>query len=198
VNYRFGGGHSEEDTVVSQARWSAAARAQDNDARGYYSDLASIPPDQVDVPTDLRDAPANLSEIRPLPPEPAPQPVPVRPRVTKKVSILLNVYFKLGKYDLRPKYYATMVEVARFLRTHPKATAKIEGHTDNIGSPEYNLELSQRRADSVRNYMIEHYGVLSSRLTAKGYGLTRPIVDNTTPGGRALNRRVIAIIDAKE
>jgi len=66
---------------------------------------------------------------------------------------------------------------------------EIQGHTDNKGSAAYNLKLSDRRAASVRKYLVSH-GVLSNRLVSRGYGLTRPIVPNDTEQNRALNRRV--------
>ena len=70
-----------------------------------------------------------------------------------------------------------------------KINVEIQGHTDNVGDPAYNVNLSQRRADAVMEYMIAN-GVSSSRLRAKGYGDTRPHVSNASDQGRALNRRV--------
>jgi outer membrane protein OmpA-like peptidoglycan-associated protein len=68
-------------------------------------------------------------------------------------------------------------------------TLEIQGHTDNVGSGSYNMKLSQSRADSVRAYLVLH-GIEESRLLSIGYGLTQPIVPNTTDANRALNRRV--------
>jgi OOP family OmpA-OmpF porin len=65
----------------------------------------------------------------------------------------------------------------------------VEGHTDSTGKPEYNQRLSERRADTVRDLLIQ-YGVPASRLSIKGYGMSNPVADNSTPEGRQANRRV--------
>jgi OOP family OmpA-OmpF porin len=71
----------------------------------------------------------------------------------------------------------------------------IEGHTDNVGGAKYNEKLSQKRAESVKKYLVDRFGIAVSRLTAKGYGLTKPIADNKTAAGRQKNRRVEAVAD---
>ncbi len=140
-------------------------------------------------------APAPVVAAAPVPaPAPAPAPTPA----PKTVTISLDVQFETAKDAVRPQYDGKIAEVAEFLKAHPKAVAEIEGHTDNVGSEAYNTALSQRRADSVRRYMIEKKGVDGSRLTAKGYGPSKPIADNATAEGRATNRRVVATIDAQE
>jgi outer membrane protein OmpA-like peptidoglycan-associated protein len=129
---------------------------------------------------------------------PAPKPTPAPAPTPKKVSIALDVQFETAKDVVRPQFDAKIKQAADFLKTHPKATAEIEGHTDNVGAEAYNTGLSQRRADSVRQYIVEHYGIDGARLTAKGYGPTMPIADNKTAEGRAQNRRVVATFDAVE
>ena len=78
---------------------------------------------------------------------------------------------------------------------NPTTTAIIEGHTDRVGTADHNMKLSLRRAEAVVNYLVEHFGIERSRLSAKGYGFSRPIAYNSTAEGRALNRRINAIID---
>ena len=75
------------------------------------------------------------------------------------------------------------------LSANPKITIEVQGHTDNVGQAAYNQKLSQQRADSVKAYLVRK-GVEGSRLVAKGYGMTQPLVPNTTAPNRALNRRV--------
>jgi OOP family OmpA-OmpF porin len=75
-----------------------------------------------------------------------------------------------------------------YLSANPSNPLTIEGHTDSIGSTQYNQRLSERRANAVRKYLIEK-GISSSRIRIVGYGEQRPIADNKTPEGRALNRR---------
>jgi OOP family OmpA-OmpF porin len=81
------------------------------------------------------------------------------------------------------------------MKTYPETNAAIEGHTDNVGNAEYNDGLSKDRANSVRQYLIDKFGIDASRLTAVGYGLNRPIADNNTEEGRQKNRRVEAVIE---
>jgi OOP family OmpA-OmpF porin len=76
-----------------------------------------------------------------------------------------------------------------FLSQHATAPVTLEGHTDSVGSVEYNQRLSERRANAVRQYLIEK-GIASSRIRVVGYGKLRPIADNKTDDGRAINRRV--------
>ena len=108
-------------------------------------------------------------------------------------AIELRVEFDTNKSFVRPVYHERIKEVADYLNRHSDVDAVIEGHTDSRGSDAYNQGLSQRRADSVRQYLIDKFGISSSRLTAKGYGESKPIADNNTAQGRQRNRRVIAV-----
>lgn len=105
-------------------------------------------------------------------------------------SITLDIKFDTDKADIKPRYRDELKKVADQLAKHPKATAVVEGHTDNVGSAAYNEKLSQRRADSVRQYLVDTFGIAPDRLTAKGFGLTSPVADNATAEGRAKNRRI--------
>ena len=85
--------------------------------------------------------------------------------------------------------------VAADLKKYPRLKVEVQGHTDSVGADAYNLGLSQRRAASVREYLLSQ-GVASAQLTAKGYGETQPVADNTTPAGRQENRRVaLSVLD---
>jgi len=112
------------------------------------------------------------------------------------VTIVLNVEFDTDKAVVKDKYRDEIKKVADFMKTYPKTTAVIEGHTDNVGTAEYNQKLSDARANSVRQYLINNFGIKASRLTAVGYGLTKPIASNNTEEGRQENRRVQAVIKA--
>jgi OOP family OmpA-OmpF porin len=114
----------------------------------------------------------------------------------EKVSITLAIEFDTGKADIKSRYHEEIGKVAAFLREYPTATGTIEGHTDNIGKAAMNQELSQRRAESAKNYLVQKFGIDPARLSAKGYGMTRPIADNETAEGRQKNRRIEAIFDA--
>lgn len=84
------------------------------------------------------------------------------------------------------------------MRQYPDTNVVIEGHTDNVDvfhDPSNNIKLSQARADSVRQYLIDQFGIDASRITAVGYGPNRPVADNDTEEGRQKNRRVEAVIE---
>jgi OOP family OmpA-OmpF porin len=140
------------------------------------------------------------------PPPPLPPPVPVPeppqppppPPVKEKVSIALNIEFDTGKAVIKEKYYDHIKKVADVMKNNPNIRVVIEGHTDNVDiyhNPENNIKLSQARADSVRQYLIDRFGIEPSRITAIGYGSSRPIADNNTEQGRRKNRRVEAVIE---
>lgn len=99
------------------------------------------------------------------------------------------VFFKTASDELSPVAIKPLNEVAAYLTKYPNLTLYIEGHTDNRASAPYNLDLSQRRARSVKNFFIKK-GFNASRFTTAGFGLERPIADNNTEEGRAMNRRV--------
>lgn len=113
-------------------------------------------------------------------------------------NIILNmpsdITFDVNQSDIKPAFYETLNSVAIVLKEFDKTTVSVYGHADSTGSEEYNLQLSQRRALSVANYLAAQ-GVAPARLNAVGYGESRPIADNSTPQGRALNRRVEIVID---
>lgn len=84
------------------------------------------------------------------------------------------------------------------MKDYPETNAIIEGHTDNVDvfhDPNNNIKLSQARADSVRQYLIDNFGIDASRIIAVGYGPTRPIASNDTEKGRQMNRRVEAVLE---
>jgi type IX secretion system PorP/SprF family membrane protein len=99
-----------------------------------------------------------------------------------------NVEFSFDNYSITPSYIVFLDSLIEFIELHKNISVIIEGHTDNIGSEQYNMFLSQRRATSVLNYLTEK-GIDKKILTAKGLGEVKPIASNANPSGRALNRR---------
>lgn len=97
--------------------------------------------------------------------------------------------FDYDKSEIRPQYYSDLDQVVRVLEQNPGMRVEIQGHTDNIGSKNYNLPLSQRRAKAVEKYLIRH-GISASRLESRGYWFSKPVVPNTSPENRQKNRRV--------
>ena len=103
--------------------------------------------------------------------------------------VLENLQFDTGKSTIKSSSYAMLDKVAGVLNNVSNLEVEIQGHTDNRGSQRFNASLSQKRADAVLNYLVNR-GVSANRLSAKGYGFSRPIDSNDTPEGRAINRRV--------
>ncbi len=105
------------------------------------------------------------------------------------VFILEKVYFEFDKAEILPESEQELTRLLNFMNTYPDISIQIEGHTDNLGSYDYNIRLSLKRAKSVGNFLIDN-GINKNRLKYIGYGFTRPIYDNTDEDGRKRNRRV--------
>jgi outer membrane protein OmpA-like peptidoglycan-associated protein len=110
------------------------------------------------------------------------------------VLTLGDTLFATGKAELKSGATANLDRITAFLAEYPTRTAAIEGFTDSMGSDDMNQSLSQRRADAVKNYLVNQ-GVVSSRLSASGRGENAPIADNDTAEGRQQNRRVEVVIN---
>ena len=105
-----------------------------------------------------------------------------------------NVLFDFNSSHVKREYYGSLAALGSYLRATPEAKVILEGHTDSVGTREYNLKLSHRRAASVRTYLVEKEGIDANRITLSGFGFDRPAADNATTEGRARNRRVQAIV----
>jgi OmpA-OmpF porin, OOP family len=106
-----------------------------------------------------------------------------------EIITMENVYFDFGKADVKSESYPELDKIVRLMFENPRIKIEISAHTDNVGSDDFNLKLSQSRAESVLNYFVTN-GIQVSRLSAKGYGSSKPIADNNTEQGRQKNRRV--------
>ncbi|MBN2497197.1 MAG: OmpA family protein, partial [Deltaproteobacteria bacterium] len=112
----------------------------------------------------------------------------------EKIEILQKIYFATGKAVIRSRSFSLLNQVALTMKAHMEIKKiRIEGHTDSQGSDKYNLNLSQKRAEAVRKYLVDK-GVAAERLDAVGYGESRPIAPNRTARGREKNRRVEFVI----
>jgi outer membrane protein OmpA-like peptidoglycan-associated protein len=114
--------------------------------------------------------------------------IPLQPIKANASVILKNVFFDTKKTDLKPESITELDNVVRLMNENPDMKILISGYTDNVGKPSDNLTLSKGRAVSVVNYLLSK-GVNTNRLTFKGFGADKPIADNNTEQGRALNRR---------
>ena len=129
-----------------------------------------------------------VAQAPPPPPARAPEPEPA-PLPTKKKIVLRGVNFDFDKSNIRGDAAPVLDEAVSTLKEYSSINIAVEGHTDGRGSEEYNQGLSERRANAVRDYLASH-GVARSRMTAAGFGKTRPVASNDTDEGRAQNRRV--------
>ncbi|MFO7181278.1 MAG: OmpA family protein [Pseudomonadota bacterium] len=131
----------------------------------------------------------------PPPPPPEPPPPPARVEVRdNKIEIKEKIQFEYNKATILPESYSLLDEIADTIQKNPHIKKiSIEGHASSEGSAQHNLKLSDERAKSVMKYLVDK-GVDAARLTAKGFGIERPIADNATEEGREKNRRVEFVI----
>lgn len=122
---------------------------------------------------------------------------PVQVNVNEELRLELRVFFDRDKSAIKPQFREEVAKVAQSMQEFPNATAVIEGYASkdsNRSSAKYNQRLSEARANAVKSMLSNEFGIAPNRLNAVGYGFDRPIAPNTTEEGRALNRRVIAVI----
>ncbi|MBF6986640.1 MULTISPECIES: OmpA family protein [Cupriavidus] len=112
-----------------------------------------------------------------------------QPDGSLKVNIPSQVTFDTDSASIKPSFRSVLDQVAQTLGQHQDVSANVVGHTDSTGNPSYNMQLSQRRAQSVASYLGDR-GVARNRLTAEGRGQAQPVADNATEAGRQQNRRV--------
>jgi OOP family OmpA-OmpF porin len=199
TNYKYGGG-LQYDFTKSIGMRAEYERYRINDAINNKGDidLASIgllirfgrtqPP-----VTQYTPGPERVVYV----PAPYVAPIPVIVPVvakTQKYCTILDLTFEINRETIERDDLEQLAVIGTFLAKYPETTVVIEGHTDNIGTEEHNLKLSRERAQSVVDYLVENRHIDRTRLTAVGYGMTRPIADNSTEAGKRQNRRVDAVV----
>jgi outer membrane protein OmpA-like peptidoglycan-associated protein len=107
---------------------------------------------------------------------------------------LRGIKFPVGQATLSPENYTLLSKVQKAIETFDQPMVKVEGHTDSTGSAQKNMELSQQRAEAVKTYLVANNTLTEDRIRATGYGPDRPLAPNTTPEGRAINRRIDLVI----
>jgi OOP family OmpA-OmpF porin len=194
ANYKAGVG-VQYDFTESLGMRAEAERYRINDGVGNKGDI-----NMYSVGLIYR---FNENKPAPAPKAAAPAPVvaaapvmvivPVKVKTQQYCSVL-DIQFEIKGNEVQREDKEKLAVVGTFMNKYPNTTAVIEGHTDNVGTNEYNQKLSQQRADSVVSYLTDELHVAPSRLTAVGYGETRPIADNSTSEGKQANRRIDAVI----
>ena len=113
-----------------------------------------------------------------------------------KIELDADVLFDFDKYSLRPEATESLKKVGQVVQSYPNAPLLIEGHTDGKGTHAHNITLSENRALSVKNWLVQNAGIQAGRITTRGWGETKPVAPNTNPNGsdnpagRQKNRRV--------
>lgn len=121
--------------------------------------------------------------------EPEPMAEPVR--------VELDVKFDFDRAVVKQDSMSDIQDLADFMKQYGQTSTVVEGHTDSVGTDAYNQRLSERRANAVRDVLVNQHGLDASRVDAVGYGESRPVADNSTEEGRAINRRVEAEVEAR-
>ncbi len=110
--------------------------------------------------------------------------------ITEGKLVTYGITFDVNKADIKPESYGTLKSIADVLKENPGVSVKITGHTDSDGDDAMNLDLSKRRAESVKKELISKFGIEASRMDTEGAGETKPVAPNDTPANKAMNRRV--------
>ncbi|MDD0843606.1 OmpA family protein [Pseudomonas sp. Gutcm_11s] len=140
------------------------------------------------------------SKPAPVVAEPVAEPVAEvapTPEPAETVRVELDVKFDFDKSKVKEESYGDIKNLADFMNQYPQTNTTVEGHTDSVGTDAYNQKLSERRANAVREVLVNQYGVGAERVGSVGYGESRPVADNATEAGRAVNRRVEAEVEAQ-
>jgi OOP family OmpA-OmpF porin len=195
-NYKFGGGLQYDFTRKVGMRLEAE-RYRIDDAVGNRGDIDML---SLGVVARFgRHAPAATAAVAqpeampPPPPAPALVIVPIK-AATQEYCTILDLEFAIDTDDIRNEDKEKLKVLGTYMTKYPETTAVIEGHSDNVGTPEHNLKLSQHRAESVVSYLVDSLHIDPSRLSAKGYADARPVADNSTQEGQRQNRRVDAVV----
>ncbi len=152
-------------------------------------ETAPLPPAPPPPPADS-DHDGVIDSLDKCPGTPAGVAVDAQGCPLKGSVTLEGVTFELNSATLAASSQRVLDDVADGLRKHPRLRIELQGHTDSSGSDQYNLRLSQKRAESVKSYLLQQ-GVPSTQLISKGYGESQPVADNSSAEGRARNRRVV-------
>ena len=148
----------------------------DSDGDGVPDSIDACPGTPMNVVVDARGCPVPLD-------------------ITDELKMELRVFFDNDKSAIKTQYKPEIAKVAEKMREYPNSTARVEGHASKTGpSARYNQRLSEARAVAVKSMLTNEFGIAPNRLSTVGYGYDQPIADNNTEEGRAMNRRVYAII----
>jgi outer membrane protein OmpA-like peptidoglycan-associated protein len=185
----------DQRTILSQQRESSRLDSRTREADKAHGDAAAARTEADLAHLDTADARRDAATIQQQNEELQRQIAELNAKETERglVVTLGDVLFDTDKSDLKGGAASNLGKLAAFLNKYPDRTVVIEGHTDSTGADDYNQSLSQRRADSVKSYLM-HQGVEAARFSTSGLGEGSPVATNDTQAGRQQNRRVEVII----
>jgi len=185
VNHKLGVGYQLQMNEKLAVRLEAE-RYRMNDAVGNKGDI-----DLYSLNLIYRFGASSSSTVA----KSRPQSAPVQSVAeTEQYCSALEIQFEIAKGDIERVNREHMLVLATFLKKYPETKVLIEGHSDNVGTEADNMKLSQQRAQSAVNYLVREHAIARDRLTAIGYGETRPVADNSSDSGKQANRRINAVI----
>jgi OOP family OmpA-OmpF porin len=180
---------------ISFLKGTETVRAVSDDSMGYF-EFNDLEPGTYLLKFETLDYTPSVCEVAVEPNKDSE--IMMRMLKVNTTITLYGVEFEFGsarlKLDPESKTVPALDEAAALLTNHPELEVEIQGHTDNVGSDAYNLELSQKRAEAVRDYLIDVHMIEPVRLIARGYGESKPVASNDTEADRAKNRRVDFVI----
>jgi OOP family OmpA-OmpF porin len=198
--------HNFSDSGPAYVAAPAPAAPLDSDNDGVNDDMDACPRTPANVSVDSRGCAIDtdgdkVPDYKDACPDTALAGARVDSRgcyeiLKEKVSVELDVEFDFDSSKARPEHRAEVQKVFDFMVQYPQTKITVEGHRDSMGGEEYNQWLSQRRADTIANILTSDFKVAGDRVTAIGYGETRPIASNDTEAGRQRNRRVVGVVEA--
>ncbi|MGQ9535431.1 MAG: OmpA family protein [bacterium] len=175
------------EPLVAQITIMELNRTVSSDNKGNF-EFYDVPTGKYLLKVQALDYVTSQTDATVTPDKPSEQVI----RIFREGSIIVleGVEFEFNSAKLKPESYPVLDNAAMILTKHPEIDVEIQGHTDNIGSEEYNKKLSQKRAEAVQQYLIDKHMIEPVRLIPIGYGESCPVADNSTEQGRQKNRRV--------
>jgi len=170
------------DTEAARLRLQAEKDALDREAGDAKQRAADAEAQRVALRIQLRD---QLNKI-----------LQTQDTARGLIVNMSDVLFDFGQYTLKPGAREKLAKMSGILLAHPELKVQVEGHTDSIGSDDFNQNLSEHRAQTVRDFLVEQ-GVGRDSVTAKGFGKTKPVATNDTAEGRQRNRRVEMVVSGE-
>lgn len=191
INYKLGVGVQYDFTKAFGLR-AEAERYRINDAIGNTGDVDFFSLGLIYRFDEKKAAP--VQKAKPAAVAAAPIYIIVPVIKLQRYCSILDFQFEIKQDDIQREEKEKLAVLGTYMNKYPDTTAVIEGHSDNVGAYEYNQKLSLRRAEAVVSYLVDTLHIARARLTAVGYGDTRPIADNSTKEGQQMNRRIDAVI----